>query len=169
MRTPALWLLATGLLLAGCAGAAVDSPSEQGSATRTVMPDATPADEAEASGGGSETAETRTDEQGSVVFAVTPLNLASPGDTVDFQVVMDTHSVDLGWDLAALGTLRTDLGTEVEGVGWPVGSGHHYGGRLSFPARSRDGASILDGAATLTLVIRNTDVAERVFVWELAP
>ncbi|HSJ55250.1 MAG TPA: hypothetical protein VLC52_16030, partial [Anaerolineae bacterium] len=37
----------------------------------------------------------RTDQGGNVTFEVTPLNLGSSADTVEFEVVMDTHSVDL--------------------------------------------------------------------------
>jgi hypothetical protein len=77
--------------------------------------------------------------------------------------------VDLSWDLAAQSILRTDGGLEVQGTSWPVGNGHHYGGTLEFPARTEAGEALLEGARTLSLVIRDTDVAERVFTWELAP
>ena len=109
-----------------------------------------------------------TDSQGGVQFVVTPLNLASPGATIDFEVSMNTHSVDLGWDLAAQSTLTADTGLVANGRTWPVGSGHHYEGVLSFPAMTLDGKSLLEGATTLRLVIRDTDVAERVFTWELS-
>lgn len=108
------------------------------------------------------------DSQGAVEFVVTPLNLASPGATIDFKVSMNTHSVDLGWDLAALSTLTADTGLVANGRTWPVGSGHHYEGILSFPASTLDGKPLLEGATTLRLVIRDTDVAERVFTWELS-
>lgn len=109
----------------------------------------------------------RTDSQGAVKFVVTPLNLSSPASTLDFKIVMDTHAADLAWDLASQATLLTDLGLKVNGQSWPVGSGHHYEGTLSFPAQTADGKALLDRATTLTLIIRNTDVAERQFVWEL--
>ncbi len=111
----------------------------------------------------------RTDGQGAVEFAVTPLNLSAPGATLDFDVSMNTHSVDLGWDLAAQSTLATDTGLKVPALSWPVGSGHHYDGTLSFPATSADGKALLAGAKTLTLTIRDTDVPERVFTWDLNP
>lgn len=110
----------------------------------------------------------QTDAQGSVEFVVTPLNLNSPDETLDFDVSMNTHSVDLSWDLAAQSVLSTDTGLEVQGLSWPVGSGHHYEGTLIFPAKTTDGKSLLDSAKTLTLTIRDTDVPERVFVWELS-
>jgi hypothetical protein len=111
----------------------------------------------------------RSDTQGAVGFVVTPLNLAAPGATLDFDVSMNTHSIDLGWDLAARSRLVTDTGLEVSGQSWPVGSGHHYEGTLSFPATTAEGQSLLDGAARLTLSISGTDVAERLFTWELKP
>lgn len=111
----------------------------------------------------------QTDEQGAVTFEVTPLNLAAPGATLDFDVSMDTHSANLGWNLAAQSTLATDTGREVQGQTWPVGSGHHYAGTLRFPAQTADGASLLAGAKRLTLTIRSgTDVVKRVFVWDLS-
>lgn len=112
---------------------------------------------------------TRTDTQGAVEFTVTPLNLQASATTLEFQVVMDTHSVDLSWDLAAQSVLKTDTGLEVNGSQWMAGSGHHYENTLFFPAQTQDGQPLLAAAQTLTLVIRNTDVPERAFVWELNP
>ena len=162
MRTTALFLGLSPILLAGCAGAPSADLVPAGTATRTVVPSATAPAIAEPAAG-----PTRTDEQGAVVFAVTALNLDAPGPTLDFEVVMETHSVDLGWDLAALAVLRTDSGQEAQATAWPIGSGHHYSGILSFPSTQADGEPILDGAAVLTLSILDTDVPERVFVWEL--
>ncbi len=110
----------------------------------------------------------RTDSQVSVEFVVTPLNLSAPGETLDFDVSMNTHSVDLSWDLAAQSVLSTDTGLEVKGASWPVGSGHHYEGTLSFPSKTADGKSLLDGAKKLTLTIRDAATPERVFEWELS-
>jgi hypothetical protein len=50
------------------------------------------------SSGGNEL--TRLDEQGMVTVEVTPLNLGMPGETLVFEVSMNTHSVDLSMDLA---------------------------------------------------------------------
>jgi hypothetical protein len=110
----------------------------------------------------------RSDSQGAVEFVVTPLNLSAPTATLDFSISMNTHSVDLGWDLAAQSVLRTDSGREVSGQSWPVGSGHHYQGTLSFPAVAADGQPLLTGATTLTLIINSTDVPERAFAWQIA-
>ena len=110
----------------------------------------------------------RTDSQASVEFVVTPLNLTALGETLDFDVLMDTHSVDLSWDLAAQSVLATDTGLVVQGQGWPVGSGHHFEGTLSFPAKTADGKVLLDGATKLTLTIKDAGAAERIFIWELS-
>lgn len=108
----------------------------------------------------------RIDEQGAVEIVITPLNLNDPWQTLDFQVAMNTHSVDLSMDLATLATLETDTGLVVEAMLWdaPRG-GHHLQGTLSFPV-SVDGITVLDGVETLTLTLVNVDVPERNFVWE---
>ncbi|HKZ69527.1 MAG TPA: hypothetical protein VJ020_05580 [Anaerolineales bacterium] len=112
---------------------------------------------------------TKVDAQGAVEFAVTPLNLTAPAETLDFDVSLNTHSVDLSWDLAAQATLAADTGLEVKGLSWPVGGGHHYEGILTFPAKTAEGKPLLDGAETLTLNIRDAGAPERVFVWSISP
>lgn len=111
--------------------------------------------------------ETLVDEQGAVAVAVTPRNL-DPGATVlDFEVAMNTHSVDLSMDLAELATLTTDSGTQITASSWdaPQG-GHHVSGVLSFNALGEAGP-LLDGATTLTLTLVNVDAPERSFTWSL--
>lgn len=110
---------------------------------------------------------TRMDKQGAVIMEVTPLNLGTPADTLDFDVVMNTHSVDLSMDLATLSTLTTDAGISVQAVSWdaPRG-GHHVSGKLIFPS-TLNGKPIIEGASKLTLTIINVDASSRVFEWEL--
>jgi hypothetical protein len=110
----------------------------------------------------------RSDTQGAVQFVVTPLNLAAPGETLDFDIAMNTHSVDVSWDLATQAALSTDSGMEVRPLSWPRGGGHHYSGILTFPAKTADGEPVLAGATKLTLTIRDTDVTERAFIWDLS-
>lgn len=109
----------------------------------------------------------RIDEQGMVVVEVTPTNLGTPADMLEFEVSMNTHSVDLSMDLATLSTLTTDTGLTVPASLWdaPKG-GHHVSGKLDFPA-TQNGTSILQGATKLTLTITNVDVPTRVFEWDL--
>ena len=109
----------------------------------------------------------RTDEQGAVVVEVTPLNLEAPADTLEFDIAMNTHSVDLSMDLATLSTLSTDTGITVQAAKWDATpGGHHVSGKLIFPATS-SGKSILEGTNKLTLTIINVDAASRAFEWEL--
>jgi hypothetical protein len=105
---------------------------------------------------------TRTNEGGSVTIKVKPLNLGSGGATLEFDVVMDTHSVELNFDLKQLAVLKTDTGAEVKPSAYQVGSGHHVESKLSFPADK------ITGARMLTLILKNVSgVAERTFTWNL--
>jgi hypothetical protein len=106
------------------------------------------------------------DQQGAIEVSVTSLNLNGGGETLDFEVALNTHSVDLSMDLAALATLTTDAGRTVQAGAWQAPSGgHHVEGTLSFPA-AVDGVSLLDGAKKLTLKLVDLDAAERTFTWE---
>lgn len=85
-----------------------------------------------------------------------------------FEIVLDTHSVDLdGIDLMRLAVLRVD-GVEVQPVSWdaPKG-GHHREGTLAFPAATADGTPLIDAdTITVDLVIRDVaGVAERTYQW----
>ena len=110
---------------------------------------------------------TSVDQQGAITVDVTPLNLGAPTETLEFEVVMNTHSIDLSMDLATLATLTIDTGTTIQASLWdaPRG-GHHVSGKLIFPAM-KDGKSILEGASKLTLTIVDVDAPSRVFEWEL--
>jgi hypothetical protein len=154
---PVLAILAS--MLAACA-----SPASPAAAPQTI--NASASDSGPTASAPADLA--RTDSQGSVEFVVTPTNLAAPGETLDFDISMNTHSVDLSWNLAAQSVLTTDTGLEVKGLSWPVGSGHHYEGTLIFPAKTADGKSLLDGAKKLTLTIRDAGAQERVFEWEVS-
>ncbi len=155
-------LLTLTLALAACSAAA-PIPDQT-----APQPDSVSAESASPSGNeASASADlTRTDQQGAVTLEVTPLNLDNPSDQLEFDVALDTHSVDLSMDLAALATLSTDTGITVQAALWdaPRG-GHHVAGKLVFPA-TNDGKSILDGATKLTLTIVDVDVPSRVLEWE---
>jgi len=110
----------------------------------------------------------RVDQQGSVVVEITPLNLAAAGDTLEFSVALNTHSVDLSMDLATLATLTTDAGITVAATEWDApGGGHHVSGKLIFPAAAAGGKGLLEGTTTLTLAIVNLDAPLREFIWKL--
>ena len=110
---------------------------------------------------------TRMDDQGAIIFEVTPLDLNQTAESLEFSIVLTTHSIDLSMDLAATATLSTDTGVNVNSTLWdaPRG-GHHVEGKLIFPA-TQNGNSILDGATKLTLTITNVDAPTRIFEWEL--
>jgi hypothetical protein len=109
----------------------------------------------------------RSDGQGSITVEVTPLNLSDPADKLEFDVALDTHSVDLSMDLALLATLTTDTGVSFQAAKWEATpGGHHVSGLLIFPA-TKDGKDLLEGASRLTLTIVNLDAPSRVFEWQL--
>jgi len=110
-----------------------------------------------------------TDNQGAVSVEVEPLNLNGAGDTLDFEIGMNTHSVELDMDLAENATLSTDTGLTIAPAKWNAPSGgHHVAGTLSFEL-SLNGAAVLERVTELTLTLRNIDAPERVFVWTLKP
>ncbi len=160
-----VWVVVLGLILAACSSVQPSIADEAGIVSTVLQPTQTQLSSEQPQLTLSEMV--RTDNQGAVEFTVQPLNLDSPGDSLTFEVSMNTHSVDLGMNLATLATLTTDNGTSVQGVSWngPRG-GHHVSGTLIFPA-SIAGKSILSGASKLSLTIINIDAPERIFSWDL--
>jgi hypothetical protein len=156
------------LALAGCGGLVGSQAAVPPLAsTSTPPPTATavsPLPEAAAEG-----STMRSDNQGAIAVEITPVDLGTPGDTLVFDVSLDTHSIDLSMDLAAAATLTTDTGRSVNALSWEAPSGgHHVAGTLTFPA-SVDGAHVLSGAAKLTLTITGLDAPTRTFIWDLSP
>jgi hypothetical protein len=96
---------------------------------------------------------------------VIPLNLDQPETALHFQVAMNTHWVELDYDLTRLAVLRTDRGDEVTPLRWDGSrGGHHVSGILYFPAVN------LEDVHWIELVIRDVaGVPERDFRWELRP
>ena len=141
------------------------SAAAQPTAAPTQAPLATPAQAPAVMGDLTQSAEA-----GAVTVEITPLNLADQGaPTLDFKVVMNTHSVELGVDLTKLAMLKAG-GAEVAATTWqaPAGGGHHVEGTLRFPAKTADGKSLLTGAPGFSIAIRNlAGVPERAFTWKL--
>jgi hypothetical protein len=105
---------------------------------------------------------TRTDSGGGVTVKATLLDSKMRGE-LRFQVVLDTHSVNLdGYDLKGLSSLRDDAGniylpTAVENKG----SGHHRQSTVVF-------AKVASSTKRVELVIKDVaGVKERLFRWEL--
>ena len=86
---------------------------------------------------------TQTDEQGQVSVKVTPQVLANSTQW-KFDVVFDTHSVDLNQDLVQIAVLVDDRGSEYKPTVWegPGPGGHHREGVLVFEAISPVPSSI---------------------------
>ena len=138
------------------------------SATLSPLPTQPPSDPASTNSASPEfDSATRMDDQGAIIFEVTPLDLNQTAESLEFNIVLTTHSIDLSMDLATTATLTTDTGVSVNSTLWdaPRG-GHHVEGKLIFPA-AQDGKSILDGATKITLTITNVDAPTRIFEWEL--
>jgi hypothetical protein len=149
-------LLILTLAITACSAASPPLPSQPQAdpvSTESISPEFDPA--------------TRMDDQGAIIFEVTPLNLDQTDESLEFNIVLTTHSIDLSMDLATTATLSTDTGVSVNSTLWdaPRG-GHHVEGKLIFPA-TLNTKSILDGATKLTLTIINVDAPTRIFEWEL--
>jgi hypothetical protein len=105
----------------------------------------------------------QSNDERAVTVKVTPLNLPQGGSSLDFEVVFDTHSVDLGFDPVATSVLRDDAGREYPAIEWQGDGpgGHHRSGTLRFKVPDKASDSV-------EVVIRDVaGVPERVFRWNL--
>lgn len=142
----AVWMIATGKG-ASAPGSTIVTPT-----VPSLLPPSNP----------SSLYKTQTNEGGNVTVAVTPRALAA-GEPAVFQLVFDTHSVDLDFDVAAAAELRDDQGRTYGVAAWngdPPG-GHHRKGVLSFPTS-------LGQRTGITLTLTNiASIKERTFIWKL--
>jgi hypothetical protein len=107
--------------------------------------------------------QTQSNDEKAVTVEVTPLNLPQGGSTLDFEVVFNTHSVDLGFDPVATSVLRDDAGREYPAMEWQGDGpgGHHRSGTLRFKVPD-------EASDSVEVVIRDVaGVPERVFRWDL--
>lgn len=97
-----------------------------------------------------------------VTVTVTPQELV-PGKPAVFQLVFDTHSVDLNFDVSQIAELRSEKGNTYGVPIWtgdPPG-GHHRKGTITFPKPMEQTSSIM-------LLLKDiAGVKERTFVWKL--
>ncbi|OGD24293.1 hypothetical protein A2Z10_02720 [Candidatus Azambacteria bacterium RBG_16_47_10] len=106
--------------------------------------------------------EAQSNEEGSVTITVLP-RIAEGADRWEFAITLDTHSVELSQDIAAISVLRDDTAGTYAPLVWegnPPG-GHHREGTLVF-------APITPLPQTITLDIRDgADEKARTFRWAL--
>ena len=99
-------------------------------------------------------------DQGEVVVEAEPLDLES-GKQTKFKVTMDTHSVELDYDLMKVSSLVNDQGNTLKPLSWNGGSGgHHLKGELTFPALEQKSKSV-------ELLMANISGFDRRFKWNL--
>lgn len=106
--------------------------------------------------------ETKNNSGGSVDVAVTPQQL-DVGQPMAFEIVMNTHSVDLSDDMTQIIILRDDKGKEYNPTAWDGGEpgGHHRSGVIKF-------AALTSKSKSVDLVIKGlAKVSERTFHWDL--
>ena len=105
--------------------------------------------------------DSKSSNEGGVTVVVTPISLFDDSEVWSFEVILDTHSVDLSYDIAALTTLIDQDGNTYSPIGWegdPPG-GHHRGGVLSF-------TKIEPQPTSATLLLHDIGVVEeRAFEW----
>jgi biopolymer transport protein ExbD len=108
-------------------------------------------------------AESQVNSEGSVTVEARPIALSKTADIWQFEVVLETHIVELSQDMTKVTVLRDGKGTEYLPLDWngsPPG-GHHREGILTFKTPPSPPPSI-------TLIVKNIDgIPERKFEWKL--
>ena len=100
-------------------------------------------------------------DRGEVSIEVTPVVL-EPGREVKFNVVFNTHSVELNYDLLRASSLNYDKDNKSIPISWSGGSGgHHLNGELVFP-------NISGKAKSIELTIVNISGFDRRFRWNIS-
>lgn len=146
------------VLLAACGGTSSAPASNANSSQNQSVVTSNPAGATSSNG-----LEAQTVEGGSVTIKVTPTAFRM-GEPLEFDIAMDTHSVDLASDMLKAVILRDDSGMEFTPTAWngPGGGGHHREGKIKF-------APLTMSTKSLTLVVKNiAGVPERVYKWDVA-
>jgi len=97
---------------------------------------------------------------GAVEIKVKPSQL-EVGKNILFTVTLDTHSVELSYDLAELAYVEDNLGNKYEPESWSGGKGgHHLSGELTF-------GKLKSKANGIKLNFEGIENEEVFFEWEL--
>lgn len=106
--------------------------------------------------------EIKTDEQASVTVVVTPTDLSPNSKEWKFDIVMNTHSIELDQDITKIATLVDDQGKEYKPTRWEGSGagGHHREGVLIFNQISPMPESVELKIFDISDVVRN-------FTWRL--
>jgi len=107
--------------------------------------------------------ESKTNEENSIKIKVTPTDILSNSPVWKFNIVLDTHSAELDYDLIKVVSLFDDQNKEYKPSGWdgPGAGGHHIDGTLAFKA-----VSPLPQKIEIR-VLNVGGVASRNFTWQL--
>ena len=99
-------------------------------------------------------------DRGEVSIEVTPVVL-EPEKEAKFNLVFNTHTVELDYDLLKASSLSDDKGNIIKPISWSGGSGgHHLNGELVFPSLSAK-------AKSAKLIIVSISGFDRSFIWNL--
>jgi len=103
-----------------------------------------------------------TNDENAVRVDVKPIQLAA-GKPAVFEIRLNTHSVNLAYDIAQISSIEDSQGKVYKATAWKGSSpgGHHRRGTLEFPG-------LKGNPQTIKLIIRGiADVPTRVFEWKL--
>ncbi|MBU0531627.1 MAG: hypothetical protein ABIG32_02555 [Candidatus Uhrbacteria bacterium] len=104
---------------------------------------------------------TQINSQAAVDVEVTPVAISQSGEETILEVSLNTHTVELDYDFAAISTIQDDLGSVYFAREWTGRrGGHHLSGNLIFP-------TIDDLATSVTLKINGIGDADRSFEWQI--
>ena len=170
MSNPLFGLAIGVLALAACSGSpgpAAGLPDGVPAVSTTSRPSAPDAAAPSDQGRSPSQELARSDTQGAVEVIVSPSSWTRDAEgTLEFEVSMETHSVELSMDLAQLATLETDTGLTLQALDWSGGGGHHVTGVLRFRSATPEGRPLLQDATLLILTLRDVDAPSRLFQWD---
>ena len=130
--------------------------------SRSVEQNAPVANQTSQQTNNSETWQAKTDDQASVTIVITPLDLSVQSAEWKFNIIMDTHSVELNQDMIEVTVLSDDSNKEYRPIRWEGtgAGGHHREGVLIFN-------QIMPAPKSIELKISDIGDVARSFTWRL--